>query len=98
MKYLLLEPSEDAFYCFALTVVWHGRFMKDSNLVEESSRRQLIMSTLIVVYNFIGTNTSEFYCLPESPVKAGDLLFYKSAGVTGADGGAPRPAGKWRYR
>lgn len=36
--------------------------------------------------------------LPESPVKAGDLLFYKSAGVTGADGGASRPAGKWRYR
>ena len=68
MKYLLLEPAEDAFYCFALTVVWHGRFMKDSNLVEKSSRRQLIMSTLIVVYNFIGTNTSEFYCLPESPV------------------------------
>ena len=36
--------------------------------------------------------------LPESPVKAGDLVFYKSAGVTGADGGAARPAGKWRYR
>ena len=36
--------------------------------------------------------------LPESPVKAGDLLFYKRAGVTGADGGASRPAGKWRYR
>lgn len=36
--------------------------------------------------------------LPESPVKAGDLVFYKSAGVTGADGGASRPAGKWRYR
>lgn len=36
--------------------------------------------------------------LPESPVKAGDLVFYKRAGVTGADGGAARPAGKWRYR
>ena len=36
--------------------------------------------------------------LPESPVKAGDLVFYKSSGVTGADGGAARPAGKWRYR
>ena len=36
--------------------------------------------------------------LPESPVKAGDLLFYKRAGVSGADGGASRPAGKWRYR
>ena len=26
------------------------------------------------------------------------IWFYKSAGVTGADGGASRPAGKWRYR
>ena len=28
----------------------------------------------------------------------GGFGFYKSAGVTGADGGASRPAGKWRYR
>lgn len=32
------------------------------------------------------------------PGQGGGFAFYKSAGVTGADGGASRPAGKWRYR
>lgn len=32
------------------------------------------------------------------PGQGGGFGFYKSAGVTGADGGASRPAGKWRYR
>ena len=32
------------------------------------------------------------------PGQGGGFGFYKSAGVTGADGGAARPAGKWRYR
>lgn len=32
------------------------------------------------------------------PGQGGGFGFYKSAGVTGADDGASRPAGKWRYR
>ena len=75
MEYLLLKTSKGTFNRLTLSVIWHSGLVQNGNLIKKALCGKFGMTTLIVIYYFVWTDTCKIYRHTECAILAVECFF-----------------------